>query len=123
MTLTEFSRDVVPIIQTLFTGIGLISLFLLWKQMRQANVWNKLKSCQDYFNNINLSEREDLMYSLFKKYGISANRRKPFDENQIGIIMEYGKYDLFSSIVSYIDEQEWFCTALRRGVMDEEYTF
>ena len=61
------------------------------------------------------------MYSMFKKYDISATRENPVNEKKIDTIN--ANYELYSSVIAYIDEQEWFCTALLRGVMDEDYAF
>lgn len=43
MSLQEFTRDIIPILQLIVSAFGLASLFLLWWQLRQTNLWNKLK--------------------------------------------------------------------------------
>lgn len=38
------------ILQTIFTGMGLISLVLLWMQIRQLNRWNRLKAEHTFYS-------------------------------------------------------------------------
>jgi hypothetical protein len=56
MTLSEFSRDWVPVLQLVLTAVGLASLFLVWYQIRQTSRWNRLTTQYNFLNNdFNLS--------------------------------------------------------------------
>jgi len=42
MTLADFNRDYLPIVQSVITLLGLISVVLLWWQIRLTRKWNKI---------------------------------------------------------------------------------
>ncbi|MGL1932196.1 MAG: DUF4760 domain-containing protein [Desulfotalea sp.] len=121
MTLNTFSSDVVPIIQMLLTTLGLISLFLLWGQIRQANIWNKLKSEHNFIQAQQVETSIELVKEG-KKIGLDLKgRSKPLTKSEV---IQISKADLvYFALSKKLNELENICAAVRIGAADPDLAY
>ena len=70
MTLQEFSRDVAPIVMMVLGVLGLGSLALLWRQIREAAKWNKLQGQAGFLNRGIESMELDHLTARLKTLGV-----------------------------------------------------
>ena len=69
MTLQEFVRDWVPILALIMSALGLISLGLVWYQLKLSTKWNKLQG-QSNFLNRSVDEQEGKVQAALTPLGI-----------------------------------------------------
>lgn len=119
MTLTEFSRDVVPVLQLLVTAVALFSVLLAWRQMSQTVRWNKLQAHHSFFRETPNRQLEKQVYEHAARIGVSIDRAvPPVDLGKI-----YADRDALFAVKAYLDEYEELCTAVNVGTVDEDLAF
>jgi len=121
MTLQEFSRDVVPIAQLVLTLAGLVSLFLLWNQMRQTTLWNRL-SCPLNFIDTELSGRlEAELLRTTTAIGIDLTKIDCLtDEQSSGIC---SNPDARLAVKNYLTYLENVCAAVQVGAAEPDLAY
>lgn len=126
MTLTEFSRDVIPIIAAIFSGVSLVSLLLLWQQIKQATdnsrqalVWNRNNAHHTFFANTPNPERERKLAEEMKR--IQLDPDSPLTNDLVTKVKE----DAFVALAlrQYLNEFEELCAAVNAGTVDEDLAF
>lgn len=117
MTPQEFTRDIVPILTLCVTSLGLVSLFLLWWQIRKGIAWNKLSATREHYNDLPSQENEIGLQNKLR--GIGIDPYKPLTEEQVGKVFD--DPELFLQLKLYLNKYEVYCAALAAGLMDEEY--
>jgi hypothetical protein len=117
MTLQEFTRDIVPIFMLFVTSLGLISLILMWWQIRKGIAWNKLSATRDHFNDLPSQEDEIALQSKLRSIGIDPYT--PLTEEQASKV--FHDPELFLTLKLYLNKYEVYCAALAAGMVDEEY--
>lgn len=114
MTIETFSRDIVPIIQAGLALVGLISLFLLWWQIKQTNLWNKLTSKHNFLD-VPLSAQleRDLTKSCEK---LQIHFDKVLTSEQCKSIRQ--DVDAYINAKAFLNDAENICAAVRIGSVD-----
>jgi Domain of unknown function (DUF4760) len=119
MTLTEFSRDVVPVLQLLVTTLALGSLLLLWWQIKQTVLWNKLQAHHTFFRDIPSRHLERQLYRAADRIGVDVD--EPLSPAAVEKFLD-DDGALFA-LRAYLDEYEELCTAINVGTVDEDLAF
>ncbi len=119
MTLEYFSKNIVPILTLLMSGVGVISLILVWHQIRLANIWNKLNTQNTLLANLPKEEHEKYVW------GILSDVDKDLDGNisEKSAADVYDDNDKFISIKGFLNSFEIVCAALNAGSIDEDYAY
>lgn len=110
-----------PLLQTIFTGLGLISLGLLWYQLRLSTRWNKLQG-QANFLNRSLDEQEGKLQGAFQPIGIDFFKQiEPLTEAQSLAIWQDS--NAFLEAKTYLNAFEDIGAAVRIGFVDADFAF
>lgn len=121
MTLHEFSEDIVPIIQLGFAAFGLVSLLLVWWQIRQTNRWNKLQFRQTFLSQHHY-ELEAQVIRAAKEAGVDLKaRRAPLTNDEIAKIWSNDK--AYDAVTSLLNDLEVICTAVNVGAADSDVAY
>ena len=122
MSLQEFTRDIVPILQLIVSAFGLASLFLLWWQLRQTNLWNKLNSPQNFANPSASIDLERKVYDSLKKLGIEvSNLNRSITQEELKKIIEDD--DSYFATKAYLNDLENLGAAISIGAADPDLTY
>lgn len=119
MTLTDFSRDVVPILQVLISFIGVGGVFLLWYQIRTTNKWNKANSQHSMLSNLPSQEIEICVWNIVDK----------LEKDDTGSITEksaakvYENIENWVKVKSFLNSFEHLCAAINAKSIDEDYSY
>lgn len=121
MSLQEFSRDVVPILQ-LFIGVsGLASLLFLWWQLRETNRWNKIACAQRFLDTTASADRQRKVYDSLKKLNIDVDRVKSVTPEELGKIQKDD--DAYFAIRAYLDDFETLGAAINLETVDSDLLY
>lgn len=123
MTLTEFSRDVVPIIQTILTSVGLGSLVLVWWQIKQATLWNRFNQ-NTVITSKPSTESEAKTVAAFKAHGIDfddVRYNHKLSESEAQSLLD--DKNATNAIKLYLNEFEEMCAAIRVGAVDPDFAY
>lgn len=122
MSLQEFTRDIVPILQLVISIFGLASLLLLWWQMRQTNLWHKLNSPQNFADPSTSINLERQLYDSMKKIGIDAGNlnRGITQEELTKMIADDNAY---FAVKAYMNDLEMLGAAISIGSSDPDLTY
>nr|WP_320114041.1 DUF4760 domain-containing protein [uncultured Desulfuromonas sp.] len=121
MVLKDFSAEIIPIVQTIIAFVGLISLFLLWWQIRQNNIWNKLRSEHNFIQKWHL-EFEVNMIKAAQTIGIDLKFRPgPLSDDEISKIVS--SEDVLASVTMLLCDIENICAAIRIGAADNDLAY
>jgi len=119
MTLTEFSRDVVPVLQLGIAGIGLLSLILIWYQIKQAAQWNKVATHNSLLSYLPGEDLEKEVLETLAKY--SVPRDAPIPAPVAGQL--FADAGAFVVIKTLLNKYEHFCAAINAGAVDEGHAY
>jgi hypothetical protein len=121
VTLQDFSRDMVPIIAIGIGGLGLVSLVLLWRQMRSTNQWNKLQT-QNGFINQDLDDLSRKLQESLKLHGIIYQKqRDALPDNLCQAIRDDDR--AFFDVKTYLNTFENIAAAVRIGFVDSDFAY
>jgi len=121
MTLEVFSRDVVPVLQFVVTCIGLLSLILVWRQLKQAHIWNKVQAQQSLLS-VELGEFAAKLIAAAKNVGVDLKARvTPLDQK--GVERLWSDDDAYNATMDYIDRIQHICSMIQAGVLDDELAY
>lgn len=121
MTLQDFTRDLAPILQLLVSVLGLISLFLLWGQIRQTTLWNKLRTQQTFLSHTTLKLQQELQQAA-KKVDVTLKARvDPLSESEIQRLWDDD--DAYHALMRLLNDLETTCTAIHVGIVDPEVAY
>jgi len=119
VTLEVFSRDVVPVLQIGIGALGVISIALVWRQIRQTTLWNKLNSPHNF---LDVERSERLTRRAFREM-----RRLGVDPHKL---VSAGDADKIHddetaqlAVKSFLNDVENICTAVRIGSVDEDCAY
>ena len=128
MTLQEFSRDVIPILQLCVSSLGvavsffgLVSIVLLYTQMRQTNQWNKLNS---KYNWVDISVSSALERKLLDKtmvIGIDLVAGHILTDEDVQKITHDA--DANQAVKDYLTDIENLCSAVEIGAADGDLAY
>lgn len=123
--------------------LGLFSLLLIYKQLRDARVWNKLHFTYTFFPNskefeeleiflderINFWQRDSALTALevkalLGKESLTENEKKELCENfDANVSQENCAKELLEAgrkLKIYLNEIEYYCAAVSSGIVDSE---
>jgi hypothetical protein len=122
MSLQEFTRDVVPLLQLIVSALGLASLVLLWWQLRQTNLWNKLNSPQNFVNPVASIDLERKLYDSLKTLSIDiVNLYRSITQEELNKIIEND--DAYFATKAYLNDLENLGVAISIGAADPDLTY
>lgn len=116
MTLEVFSRDIVPILQFIVTMAGLAAIFLLWWQIRQTNVWNRLNSFQAFLDVSRTYNIDKELYAQLRKIEIDPHALLS-DKDVAKIYTDDAAYLAVNAVLNDADS---LCAAIRIGAVDPD---
>ena len=119
MCLTEFTRDIVPIIQAVLTLLGLGSLLLVWWQIRENRLWNRMVASFQLYDEGEATKREKSVIDECKKIGVDIIQK--CDEEDLKKIKE--STDAMLAINHFLNEQEKLCAARNIGYADDKVLY
>lgn len=119
MDLQTFARDVVPLLQLGISALGLLAIVLLWWQMRQAAIWNKLRAHHSFFKDIPSLELDLLLQKTLRDFEIDYH--KPLTDESLKMIEK--DIEAIHAVKAYLNEYEELCAAVNVGTVDEELAF
>lgn len=119
MSLTEFTRDVVPILQLILMLLGLFSVILLWWQIRQNALWNKLHTHHEFSKDTTSPDRERVLNQAMRKFGMHA------DEDLSKEIVDriFDDEETLLAVKNFLNDYEGFCAAVNVGIIDDAYAY
>ena len=119
MTLTDFTRDYVPILQLIVLTFGLISLALLWWQIRRTTKWNKLQAHHDFFRDKPSANAEKQMLEVLDR--LQIDRYVPLTAEQAEQLFD--DTDASFAVKCWLNEFEDLCAAINAGTVDRDYAY
>jgi hypothetical protein len=119
MTLEIFTRDILPLIQCAATIVGLGALFLLWWQIRETRLWNKLNSPHNFGDSEKTSRLEKDLYENLRQ--INVDPRAAIDDSDVEKIISDDS--AYISLKAYLNDLENICAAVGIGSVDKECAY
>lgn len=110
-----------PVLQLGVSAIALLSLFLLWWQLRQTTKWNRLQSQQTFLSRSSKEiERENI--TAAREAGVELQARiEPLTHEEVEKI--WGHPRAYHALMALINDFEMTCMAIQAGVADEEVAY
>jgi hypothetical protein len=120
MTLTEFARDVIPIIQAVLTALGLASLWFVWRQMGESRRWNQLNAVVTLTNLDRIAKTDQAIGAAFEAIGIDlSSLDRPLTGEEVALVR--GNSAAISAVSDHLTDLENLAIALAEGVADDSY--
>jgi hypothetical protein len=122
MDLQTFSRDWVPLFQLIITTLALISILLLWWQIRESRLWNKLHTKENYADAISMENIAKQMRDALAKLKIDIRlRSEKLSEQEVRKIM--GDPDADYAVRTVLNDIENLCAAIQIGAADADLCY
>lgn len=121
MSITEFSRDIIPIVLAVIGLFSLISLLLLWWQIKQVSMWNKIQAQRSLVS----EEIYNLVRTLHEgaaKAGVDLrDRLTPLADDEVDLIWD--EPDSYYPMLKFLNELETVATEVRAGTVDAQFAY
>lgn len=117
MTIADFSRDVAPTLSALFSSLALVSILLMWWQIRKGVAWNRLSATRDHYNDLPTDEEEIYIQTTLRGMGMDPYR--PLTDAQV--LEVFKNTEFFMRLRLYLNKYEVFCAAISSGMVDSDY--
>jgi len=116
MTLKDFSIDIAPTVQAITSVLGLLSLVLLWWQIRKTNDWNRVSAT---FGLMDLDRFESLEQTAIKRCeAINIKIPSELTEDEAKKIRsDHTAYHAVKPFIMFIDR---ICVSVHTGFSDRE---
>lgn len=121
MSLQEFARDIVPIIQLIVSILALSSLVLLWHQLKQTNVWNKIQSHQNFVDPSTSVAIERQLYDALRDCGLEAHLNRSITADELKKVMENA--DCYFALKAFLNDLEMVGAAISIGAADPDFAY
>lgn len=118
MTLHEFSDDVIPMVQSFISLIGIVGLFLVWYQIKMTNAWNKVNTQHSLLGDLPTEEQERRFAEIYRKYKQSDDAISIQAAEEI-----YKILDEDTCIKYVLNKFEQLCAAINANTIDENYAY
>ncbi|HSY47527.1 MAG TPA: hypothetical protein VLC46_01825 [Thermoanaerobaculia bacterium] len=120
MTLQEFARDWIPILQLIVSTIGLGSLVLVWWQLRQTSRWNKLRMSYMF---LGPATQETLRHFTreAKRAGVNIKSDSPLTDAEVQLIWDDD--EVLQAFKDATNDMESLCAQIRLGAVDPDVAF
>ena len=123
MSLEDLAKIYAPIVQAIFSAFGLVTIILLWYQIKQTNKWNKLKTEQTFYSGYSRQLTKTL-YRKLESLGIQTRlRTNPLSENEVDLIFNDKKGDAYYALTDFLNDLEVTCMSINAGKVDEEVAY
>ena len=124
----ELTRDVAfKLTEAIVGALGVVSLLLVWAQLRHTAVLSRLLSYHQYFHDLpNISKVRDLYRALERNRISVPTWHSPLSETDIGSLLadEQAPPDKAELVVrEYLNDFEEFASAINCGLIDEDYAY
>lgn len=115
-------KDVLDIGTFVVLAIGLGSLVLLAKQIRDGNRWNKLMSYHNFFAQCPPIDIRDKVIAVLKGLGesVPTHGKKITDDTAKALLTDDEK---LNAVTQYLDYFESMCGAINCGLVDKSYAY
>jgi len=119
MTLQEFSRDIIPIFQALFSLFGAIGVGLLWRQIKQTNRWNKINT-QHHFLTLLPSKSDEIeIWKYVRELNDDGTGKLTW-----GAAKEiHADSERWIQVKTYLDTFEYLAIAINNETLSEKYAY
>ena len=97
----------------------MVSLFLLWWQIRQAANWNRLKTHHDLLGYLPDEKLEGAVLAALAQAGLEKDVKIPLDVAKA----LYRDPDAFVLLKTFLNKFEHFCAAINAGAVNKEYAY
>ena len=120
--LEAFSKEIVPLLQ-LFVGLlGLLSLLLLWYQIKDAAYWNRLTSQYNFINTVFTLSLDEKVYEASEAIEVDLKARdEPLSAEEVQKLWENDK--CYSLLIAYLNEYENLSVAIHKGIADPDAAY
>jgi hypothetical protein len=119
MTLEVFSRDIVPILQLTVMILGLAAVILLWWQIWQTRLWNKLASPHNFLDTERAARLETALFKVLRRLNIDPNSE--LDNSQVQAVLMDDEAQI--TLKAYLNDIENICAAVRIGSVDSDCAY
>jgi hypothetical protein len=124
----EFNRtEILKTIEAMVGGLGVVSLALLWAQLRHTAILGKLSSYHQYFHDLpNLHKVGDLYKALERCKVAVPTWLIPLsegDKNNLLADVELPPGTAELAVREYLNDFEEFSAAINCGLVDEDYVY
>lgn len=120
MSLVEFNTTIAPIINLLFSGTAIVSLILLFYQIRQTNKWNRLHSKYNFIDTQHSSDLEKNMREAtqFVDVKLTGRHFESLKEEEIEKLRS--NHDVTFAINRFLNDMQNLCAALNYGILEKK---
>jgi hypothetical protein len=122
LTLSEFNRDYLPIIQLGISILGLTSLVMVFIQIGLTRKWNKISSFYTLYDYNKSTQLEKSMHNSLDKINVDIKAVKDTLSAEI-VEKIYTTDDIYFEVKTFLDDLEYFCTAIQVGAIDNSLAY
>lgn len=119
MSLTAFTRDIVPILQLVISIIGVGGLVLVWYQIRLSNMWNRASQQHQMLQNLPPEEHEKRVWKIFEAQEKDKNGYITAGAAEL----IYDDVDSWVCVKTFLNKFEHLCASISAGFIDDEYAY
>ena len=119
MTLNDFSIQVAPTIQAITSAFGLLSLAMLWWQVRKTNDWNRVGATFQIMETEKFSELEKRAIDACSAIQIPFPKNLDREES-VKVRSDQTAYHSIKSLMMFLDR---ICVAYQAGYIDRDIIF
>lgn len=119
MTLHEFSTDIVPIIRSITSFFGVVGVWLVWRQIKLTNTWNRINTQHSLLSNLPSLELESYVWQMYEKLQKTSEGSVVSEESK----QIYENIDDWVRLKTFLNKFEQLCAAVNAKAMDERYAY
>jgi hypothetical protein len=125
---SEFKRqEVLPVLTVIFGALGVVSVILLWAQLRHEATLSKLLTYHEYFHDLpNPAKVNALCGALVRlnvKVPLWQAPLSPQERNTLVADTEVPPNSAHLAAREYLNDFEEFSAAINAGLVDEDYAY
>lgn len=119
MTISTFSTEIVPILQLVVSALGVVTIILLWYQIRLTNIWNKANTQHQLLSELPSEDLENRFLCEFES----------LEKDRSGNITEAAAREIFIDInkkvcvKTFLNKYEHICAAINSKTIDDSYAY
>jgi hypothetical protein len=123
----EFNRkEVLKLIEAVVGSLGVVSLLLVWSQLRHTATLNKLVSYHQFFHDLpNASKVRNLYEALLRCKITVPTWHAPLSEPERDTLLRDSEEPQNAGLIvrEYLNDFEEFASAINCGLVDEDYAY
>jgi hypothetical protein len=121
MSFGDFVRDIVPILQLCIASLGLVSVILLWRQIKDAKHWNQINATFALVAHDRFVPFQREMYDAFGEEGISLLHVRQLGEAELAAIARNDR--LQRAVINYLNYVDSFCAGVNYGALENDLAY